>query len=288
MGATYAGMHDEGAWASGLRACDQLLASHLSRVERVFGGDGLGVVDLPALGSELLVDAQIRVAAVLYWCREVERAGVLPLVEALAEGLARGDVLLPIGAAGGRLLQLWRDRERRWTAAERVALYDRVLGPAGAGVMQGFDTWFALFASVLAEIGKAARDRSLADLQARAARLAVDVGRGVSERAVGIAAFAARDIVAQVREAIEVLREPDLVRALGGGSPWMLVIRHAPRLLGRTPEVSSGIARAQAGAVMLRWIADEASALDTAAARLDRQHPVVHAALAWQAAARGV
>jgi hypothetical protein len=153
--------------------------------------------------------------------------------------------------------------------------------------MQGFDAWFSLLVAALAELGRAATDRGLSDLHARVARLATDVGRTLSDRAVGVAAFAAREIVAQVREALGVLSDPDVVRALGGGRPWTLVLRHAPALLGRKPAPSRDLTRAQAGTAILRWIAEVADDVDAGARSLDRDHPIVHAALAWQAAGSG-
>jgi hypothetical protein len=101
---------------------------------------------------------------------------------------------------------------------------------------------------------------------------------------VGIAGFAARDIVAQIQQALDVLREPELVRALGGGDTWALLGRWAPRLLGRAPDVSGHLARAEAGNALVRWIADSAPNLDTAARRIERSHELVHAAERWRIA----
>lgn len=272
--------------AVGLVACDRWLAEHLARVERRFGGEGFGLVDLPPLGPEPLVDAQIRVGAVVYWCREIEHAGVLPLCEALAESVVDGSFVLAAGRSVQRLYQFWRDRSDRFTAPERLALYERVLGPEGSHVTQGFDAWFGVLVDTLVEIGRARRDDNPSGLRARVGRLAVDVGRELSDRAIGITAFAARDIVARVKEALALLRDPELGNSLGGGPPWTIVQRHAPRLLGRTPDISGAVARAQAGATILGWIAENAGALDGAASQIARDHPLVHAAQSWRAASR--
>ena len=86
-----------------LAACARLLAQHLDGVLRRFGSVALGIVDLPALGDETLIPAQLRVAAVLWWCRELERGGVLPFVEALALAVEGGEPIQLGDAALRRL-----------------------------------------------------------------------------------------------------------------------------------------------------------------------------------------
>lgn len=269
---------------AGLVQCERLLAAHLARVERCFGGEGLGIVDLPELGGEPIVDAQVRVGAVVYWCREIEYAGVLPFCEALADAVVDGSFVLTATGSVQSLYRFWREREQRITAPERIALYERVLGPQDTH--EGFDVWFALFVDTLVEIGRLERNRNPSAQRARLARLATDVGRLLSDRAVGITAFATRDIVARVQEALALLRDPELARSLGGGEPWTIIAHHGPALLGRVPAIAAAIDRAAAGLAMLRWIAENAANLDAAAAAIDRDHTIVHAAESWRVATR--
>ena len=93
-----------------------------------------------------------------------------------------------------------------------------------------------------------------------------------------MAAFVARDVVAQIREALAVLRDPSLARALGGGAPAQLVQRHGPRLLGRPLRYHHHQQRAGAGVVILSWIAQEAADLHAAARGLTPTHQIVMAA----------
>lgn len=289
MVATAATRASEGAAAAqvarGLVDCRELFAAHLGRVERRFGGYGLGIVDLPELGDEPIVDAQVRIGAVVYWCREVEQAGVLPFCEALAEAVVDGSFVLAAGRSVQRLYQFWREREHSFTAPERAALYERVLGPVDGH--EGFDVWFALLVDTLVDIGRMPRDRNPSAERARLARLAIDVGRLLSDRSVGITAFASRDIVARMEQALDLLRDEELARSLGGGAPWAIIERHAPVLLRRRPAISAATTRAANGMVILRWIADGAADLDRAAAAVDRNHRIVHAAESWRAAAGG-
>ena len=263
--------------------CERLLAAHLADVERAFGAEGLGVIDLPPLHSGALVGSQIRVVATLYWAREIEHAGVLPFVEALADAVVNGTWLAPLGAAIHPLVALRRRREQRFTRPERQALFDRLFRAEGAD----FDQMIRTLASVLSALGRQPADQGIGHLEARATEAAAVLGAAASTGGAGVAAFAARDIVEQIRGALGVLQHPDLVRALGGGGPWQIVSRHAPAVLGRMPNVSQSLSRARAGLSLIEWVAREAEGLEHGRARLARNAPVIAAAEAWLASTGG-
>ncbi len=258
----------------GLEACDRLLAAHLSSVEAAFGPSALGVIDLPALSPGSVAGAEVRVAAVLYWAHEIEQAGLLPFVEGLAQAVVAGTFLMPLGAAIHPLVAFGRRRDQHFTRAERQALFDRMFGGA-------FETAFGSLAESLALVGRAPADQGITHLTVRAAAAARQVGELTSASAVGIAAFAARDIVQQTRAALALLGHRDLVRALGGGTVWTILARHAPLVLRRSVDPMRHLTRARAGATLLEWVAQQATGLDQGRVRLVRQSPVVAAAEAW-------
>lgn len=254
----------------GLRVCEQLLAEHLGAVARRFGAVGLGVIDLPALGAEPIVGAQVRLAAALYWCRELERGGLLAFVEALALAVERGEDGLAIGRASERLAPFWSRNTQRFAAPEREALYVRVFD-------REFDDGFARLCAGLDAIARASVHDSVVPLQIRVATIAVELGRMLSDRGVGIVGFAARDIVEHIRLALLALREPELATALGGGSIERILAQHGPRLLGRALSYAAHTLRAQHGVALLRWIADAAGDLQAAARSLGPGHPIIDA-----------
>lgn len=272
----------------GADEADAHLARHLDAVRGRFGPAALGVVDLPPLTGGRLVDAQIRVSGVLYWAAELEEAGLLPFVEALAEGVATGAVMEPLGAAVHDLIGFWRSREHRFTAAERRALFARVLGDPSLAAGDAVEPLLAALVETLRALGRQRADLGTASLEARAAVQAQELGSVLSNRGVGMAGFAARDVVAQVRAALAVLRSADVMRAMGGGNPWMIVARHAPRFLRRAVDPERHLGRAQAGMRIMGWIADEAARLDAGAVRITRGAQVVHDAEAWSAATGAV
>jgi hypothetical protein len=272
----------------GLPACDRLIAAHLSDVQRHFGPTALGVIDLPSIAPGSLVAAQVRVAAVLYWASELEAAGLIPMVEAIAEGIVRGTFLQPLGASIHPLMTFWRAREHRFTAPERRGLFERLFGGEQTAPQDGqFEAQFGALIEVIAAIARQPLGEGTGLLEARANVAARDVGAWLSDRTAGIAAFAARDIVDQVRHALALLQHPDLVRALGGGSPWQLVARHAPLLLRRSVDVTRHLARATSGLALIDWIARHADALNGGRMAIARTDPIVRDAEAWLAVRGG-
>ena len=269
----------------GLSLVEALSASHLDDAVRTFGAVALSTIELPPLSSSSLVAAQIRVCAALYWCYELEQAGLVPFIEALAEGFVRGDVIAPLGGSIQDLAGFWRHREFHFRRAERAALFHRIFDDGDAPVTgAGLVGALRAFVATLEAIGRAGATENTQHLEVRAGIQGRELGLLATSRGSGIAAFAARDIVGQVRLAWQVLHNQDLVLALGGGTPWQMIERHARRFLGREISWMMPVQRAQAGLAVFRWVADEAAQLESASVRIARGAYVVHAALAWSAA----
>jgi hypothetical protein len=262
-----------------LERCEQLLGDHLEAARRCYGSAALGVIDLPSLRSGALVPEQIRVCAVLYWVSQLERAGLLRFIEALSQGVVRGSITIPLGRAVHELARLWRSRERSFSKVEREALFKRVFGEEGGPFAVAFRDLIA----ALVALGRSPLDQGTTHLIARIAVAARQVGGHLSESGTGIAAFAARDIVAQVRSALRILRDPDVVRGFGGGSPWLIVSRHAPQILGGAVSPQPHLSRATAGFGVIDWVASHAGSIETGAVRLDRSAAVIRHAEAWSA-----
>lgn len=277
------------AWAEVAR-CDAHLALHLSAALRRFGSAALGLADLPAIDlpsleiEEMAPSSaarpsapELHVAAVLLWARHVDEGGLLELVEALAAGLSNGSLSLTLtGEVARRLVLLHRQRADHFSAQERRALYLHLFGDP---VQRRLDALI----EALALLGGSSSHDSLVRPRARLAVLARQLAGDLSARATGMAAFAARDVVAQVREALAVLSDPELARALGGGTPWTLVARHAPALLRRTVDAAAAITRASAGRAVIAYLAEHVRELVAGTLAPSPGDPVVHAAALYQA-----
>ena len=117
------GVEDE--WSQ-LDSCSELLAQHLELAVRRWGQRALSVVDLPPISDVAPSAAELRVAAVLFWAREVESTGLLDFTEALAEGVIRGTLIVQLQVAGHRLGRYYRERQTRLARQERQLLYGRL------------------------------------------------------------------------------------------------------------------------------------------------------------------
>jgi hypothetical protein len=281
------GVLDRSAGLGDLRAAldanDRLLARHLGAAVQRLGAAALEVIDLPPLTTGSIDAEQIRVAAVLLWAREVEAAGLPSFVEALAEGLVHGRLMLPVTSGGDRLMRYYRARSDRFGPEERAALYARLFGDSGGPHQlpeQQFALLFEQLIGMLDDIGRAGDRQSLSAMRAR---LRI-VGRELAEllsASAGIAAFAARDIVAHIREAADIMHDADVSQALGGGGLWTMIRANSVAITGRTIDPAPHLTRASAGQQILTWLADTAAAPGAAEPAVERGDPVVEAAQAW-------
>lgn len=267
-----------------LGRCEALLARHLAGAVQRFGAAALDVIDLPSLATGgLLVPEQMRAVAALFWASEVEQAGLPQFVDALAEGAVTGRVFLPLTTGAAVLGRYWQARRARFTEAERLALYERLFGPPGDPA-HAFRSGLRQLCAQLVALGELPLGQGPAALLARIALTGRELAQWTSDRGTGISGYAAREIVNHVKAGLQVLRDPDVALALGGGGPWQAVRGHAPQVLGRAVDPQRHLDLAAAGLAVLSWLADVAAALDGGAAVLGPDAAVVQAATLWLAA----
>jgi hypothetical protein len=263
--------------------CEALLADHLAAAVERFGAAALGVVDLPPIEEAGQASpAQLRAAATLLWARHVDEAGLLDFTDALARGVVEGTLHLPIqGQTVDPLVLWWRDREERFDRDERQAIYERLFGGAG----EPGHPVAALLASLcraLVELGGAEHEGEARRSRIRASTIARELAAELSERAVGITGFAARDIVAQVRQSLKLLALPEIAHSLGGLTPWRAIRTWSKLLLGRAIDPTRPVERAHAGLELVSWLAENAVILSTGGT-VDAGDDVIAAAASYGA-----
>jgi hypothetical protein len=193
--------------------------------------------------------------------------------------MVEGKILIDVTTAGDRLMLYRRERTQRFGADERAALYARLFDA-------NFEQSFGAMLAALDAIARAPLNQNLSALIARAVSAARDVGLQLSQRSGGIALYAARSIADQVREALAVLRDPDLSRALGGGSAWQMMRMHAMQVLGRQLDPEPHLDRASAALRLTNWIAGAAAGIEGGAANLPPRD-ALDAAELWLASVGG-
>ncbi len=252
--------------------------------------DVLDQIVLPP-GAEVQVDqAQMRALAALYLAADLEPAGVIPAVEALAGLVASGGLQMNLGPASAPLHQFWRDRNARLSSDERIAFFAQLFGVSSGPAMAAanrnrafedrmLDLCEALYK--LDELGAHPAYGGIAQ-QARVRSAARALLYNLVEAGGGITAFLAEEVLKTLKDALEILKSPQLRGSFGARDVWSL-IQSIGRLSNRRfdqPQLL--VRRGRAGMTVLAWLAEVAPMLSQSHGDLvELQNPVVVAAVEW-------
>src|SRR5262249_44553468 len=147
------------------------------------------------------------------------------------------------------------------SADERHALYDRLFG--AEDVRKLFDQLVGELSRIYTLEGPT--PHLLAEIGVTGEELAT----ALSARSAGITAFAAREIVGTIREALAILNNPDLLAAFGARrSPVDLLTAAGASVLGRPLDPGRRFDQARAGQQILSWLADNANTFESGVVRL--------------------
>jgi hypothetical protein len=277
----------------GTRLQDALrLATGLVAQVRAFGLElDLGDLDLPTAGTSPDDQARIRAAAPLYFAAELESARLLPALEMFAGLWATGGVAADLGPLGPVLVQYYRDRQTRLTAAEREALFGRLFGkPYGPDLAVesprnlGFEPLMIELAASLSDWSASSGPwgSGVAD-QVRVRTAAAQLAANLATRAGGVAAFAAGELLRDIKSAVAVFKDPLVLRALGAPSMWQAVGVVIRRYLQQEVDVSSHVERARSGLALLAWLAESLPAIEAGAIANPGDEVTTHA-IQWMQA----
>lgn len=180
---------------------------------------------------------ELEAAAGLYSAATLERLGPFAIVDRILElWLARG---LPVGAtsAGSRALdRYWLHRDDRLTEAQRRKLYAAVFDA------RFHELWPPLLAALAA---------NSADAERPADMMRAHLGARIDERTVALAPV----LIAQLRDALDVLADREILVAHGARDMWQLIEQRARLDLGAEPDVGRAQTMAAAGTVVIGWLA---------------------------------
>ncbi|WP_372665935.1 hypothetical protein [Amycolatopsis kentuckyensis] len=279
---------------------DALLASALSAGEGLaarstahglaFTLGQLGDIDLPEPAAARIGEARLRALATLYLSADLESAGILPAVEALAGLASTGAAAIDLGGAEPLLADWWRRRHDRVSAAERIAFFSRLFGTAHGPVAAdahrnvGFEDRMLELCEALYKLDEIPTGDPYGGTaqQARVHRAARDLAENLGEAGGGITAFMAGEIIASLRQAFAVIGHPDLRRAFAARDTWGVVAGIARIARVRFEPPAPYVRRGRAGMTVLAWLADVSDRLGGPGARLAAiGDPVVGSAIDW-------
>lgn len=232
----------------------------------------LGDIDLPPGPPRPEDRAQLEAAGPLYFASELEAAGLLPTAELVAGLFASGAITQPLGPTAQLLHTFWRGRRERLDGNERGALYARVIEPPHFERLMA-----ALCSAIVAQASMAGLREQIALAEA-----AQSFGEFLTQRVDAMAAFAVRDIVANINTALAFLRDRLLQTAFGVRSLWQLVAVSGAEQGRTATSVQRHVDQGRAGQSVLTWLAAHYTEV---APRLDGANPadveVIGAATRW-------
>lgn len=238
--------------------------------------DGLGNLQLPAV-SAVDDQAHLRTLASLYLASQLEQAGLLPAVELLAGFGAGADLTADLGSASYKLMDFWRHRKERFSVEERRGLYERLFDPDFENLMIGLcEALYKLDEGVL-QLG-----RSNPLQQEKVRTLGDELSERLLNHSTGESMFAATDILASVRTATEILKDPHVEHAYGANSIWTTVAAILRRHGSAAGDPVPFVVRGKAGLTILSWLASADAVLKTSRQPLlGVDNPVIGAAVDW-------
>jgi hypothetical protein len=208
----------------------------------------LGAIELPEGGGEAIEPARLQAAGPLYFASELENAGLLPTAERVAGLFASGAITQPLGPAARLVNTFWRARRERLEAAERRAVFDRVVEMP----------YFVQLMRALCEAIVAQADGSDLRERVRLAGAAGAMAEFLDQRLDPMAMMAAGELVANIQAAIAFLRDRLLQAAFGTRSMWQLVaISGAAEGLDAS-QVQRHVDLGSSGQAVLLWLARRA------------------------------
>jgi hypothetical protein len=266
---------DPGLLRALAQAVDAVRAAATREKRRAHALAELGDIDLPD-AAPTAEDAQhLDVIAPLYLAQELEAAGLLRTAELIAGLFASGAISEPLGPTAGLIAAFWKTRSERLSAAEREQLFAQVFEP------QGFDPLMRALCDALTR--PLVDSLGTFDVHARVAmqEAGESLGAWLAPHAVGMALFAADDILKALAQATHFLRDRMLQSAFGVHDLWTLL-----ETVSRTQGVSAGQIRSHVelgrqGATVLAWLARvlaRSEALDPNSAQAQQ---VIAAAEGW-------
>lgn len=273
------------ALATGERLVQRATAQGLA-----FALDELGDIDIPEPMAARIDKAQIRALATLYLAADLEPAGIIPSVEALAGFASTGAAGLDLGEAEPLLVEWWRHRNERSSAAERNAFFSRLFGTS-AGPVAADAARNAEFENRMLELceslykldelsGGDPYGGSAQQARVRATARAMVVNLG--EAGGGITAFMATEVINALKQAFAILGHSAMRRSFSARDLWGVVagiarIGHLPRV-----DPAPYVSRGKAGMIVIAWLADVADKLGTVGGPIVAiGHPVIGSAADW-------
>jgi hypothetical protein len=267
---------------SGIQADDRYLPAHVDAAlsDAVGADDGAPpssiVIDLPDLEESAEVEIQVdnlHAAQALYFGAMLEELRMWEVVEKLVELNQFGYLPLGRGDAGNVLYRRWRSGAERLSDIERRNMYARVFGFSGGDpnlASQNRD-YADLFLRFISAVSSYYRQFTVDQLlrasipvvvsQEQVRKAGRDLAANLSLYAYGMAYSVATEIQSEINQFIKLLSDREIRAAYGARDMWQVIDQVATLELGGARNSIRYRTMANAGAIIIRWLAKKAQLL---------------------------
>jgi hypothetical protein len=228
--------------------------------------------DLDDAADVAVESENLRAIQAIYFACMLEEMRLFQVVEIIVALFRKGLLPLGRGYAIDFLSSYDRWSAERMSAADRREFYARAFGaPGGTSDSEpnrDFDRLWSRFLSAIASLVReiqqspALEDAStLSALQETARTSGRDLATNLSRHGFGITYCAAAELAQTIVGIRDLLRDPELCAAFGARDMWQLIDKVNRDYFGGAHDTKRYRTRAKAGAVIIRWIANNAAKL---------------------------
>lgn len=235
-------------------------------------------IDLPDLEANTAVDIlppNLESAQVGFMSMSLEAINFYRVVDKLAELFQYGMLPIGRGRAGDFLYRYWKTSATRISETERLNMYARMFGFAGGDPTTGHpnrefnDLWMRFLSAVSSYVRQFKVDSLLRSRvpvtvsQEQVRKAGRDLAANLSLHGYGIAYFVATELQQQIKDFLTLLSDQEIRGAYGARDPWQVIEQVSALELGGARNTVAGRAKAQSGAIIIRWLANRAAVLSS-------------------------
>ena len=229
--------------------------------------------DLEATADIEILKNNVLAMQIFYPSWMLEEARLFDTYDKIEELFLNQMLPLGRGTAGDRIYQRWKKSSQRITKGERLNFYASCFGaPGGNPSMPTLNREFSeLWLRFVSAVSEFFRKLSVDDVVRARYPVAVsaeqvrksgrDVAANLSLHGYGVAYFAATELQAEISEIISVLNDPEVRGAYGARDMWQLIEQVSVYELGGARNTVRYRTMATSGAVIIRWLAQNAARL---------------------------
>jgi hypothetical protein len=243
-----------------------------------------------------IVTENLHAVQAIYFSYQLEEMRLFQVIERIVDLFRQGLLPLGRGAVGDYLFNYYKKAAERITEAERRDLYMRVFGAPGGNPgnepnREFNDLWLRFISSVSSFSRQLTVERMLRNAipmavsQEQVRKAGRDLGANLSRNGYGIAYFAATELQQSILEFRDVLQGAELRNAFGARDMWQVIDQVNVNYLGGARNTHRYRTQSRAGAIVIRWIANNVQRLSNVAGPVLQIEQIVNPQL--QAASGG-